>query len=283
MVKPKRKSHTWFTRCALAALFIPLSFVGNVHAGENRDGGAAERYRSKALRLVKAKRYEKALSWFEKVLPYENQDSDLYFNMVSLAEATKRWDKMLLYSQAFLFLESSSPDTKDIMKSRKKAMASLAKGGLPAAEMTVSLAPHGTDIYVNNVPVMSSGSIPLILPSGTYQLHANKNGYEPWSREITLHPGAAEHVKGSLDKIIYIGFLSVKTTPESGVRVLVDGELKGVTPLDKPIPLETRRFLIRFEKDGYDEWVRYVDIKRDKTHLLTPTMEVKRTPAPKTP
>ena len=46
----------------------------------------------------------------------------------------------------------------------------------------------------------------------------------------------------------------------------------GVTPLE-PFELETRRHLIRFEKAGYDSWVRYVDITKDETFVLEPTLE----------
>ena len=96
--------------------------------------------------------------------------------------------------------------------------------------------------------------------------------YKDWKQEFKVTKGDSQTVKGAMVKKIYFGMLNIVTDPPDGVDVLIDGKKVGVTPL-KPRRMQTGRYLVRFEKEGWDYWHRYVDITRDGTYELTPTME----------
>ncbi len=71
----------------------------------------------------------------------------------------------------------------------------------------------------------------------------------------------------------YQGQLTITSEPAEGVEVYIDDRHVGTTPL-APLPLTAeKRFLVRFEKPGYDRWVRYVVIPRDETFALSPKLE----------
>ena len=57
-----------------------------------------------------------------------------------------------------------------------------------------------------------------------------------------------------------------------GVRVYVNDTLIGKTPLEKQKMLSDR-YLVRFEREGWDSWSRYVDVGRNDTFVLQPILE----------
>ena len=128
------------------------------------------------------------------------------------------------------------------------------------------------DIYVNGVPVSKSGGSGVLLPAGKYTASAVLEDYKDWKQDFQVQAGETKTVKGAMDKKIYFGMLNIQTDPPDGVDVMIDGKKVGVTPM-KPRRLQTGRYLVRFEKEGWDYWHRYVDITRDGTYELTPKME----------
>ena len=117
-----------------------------------------------------------------------------------------------------------------------------------------------------------SGGASVQLPAGKYTASAELQDYNDWKQDFKVTKGDSQTVKGSMVKKIYFGMLNIVTDPADGVDVLIDGKKVGVTPL-KPRRMQTGRYLVRFEKEGWDYWHRYVDITRDGTYELTPTME----------
>ncbi|MBL8787870.1 MAG: PEGA domain-containing protein, partial [Deltaproteobacteria bacterium] len=103
---------------------------------------------------------------------------------------------------------------------------------------------------------------------------APREGYEPFTQTLTVEPkGEAQTVQGSLIPIIFKGKVAIATDPAEGVQVYMDDVPVGVTPV-KDIELDTgKRYLFRFEKEGYDRWVRYIEVYRDEVVELKPVME----------
>ena len=145
--------------------------------------------------------------------------------------------------------------------------------------VTFELEPKGTEITLNYVPVGESFKDTINLYPGKYTVLGTYYGHHTFKKVIEVKEQPMK-VRGRLDKVITYGKLEIKTQPEAGITVYVDRKKVGVTPI-KPLKLRSGRHYIRFEKEGFDRWHRYVTIENDGAHLLEPVME--RTPPGKSP
>ncbi len=263
------------TRAALIAMIIsgllaPLLAAPPVCAEESRAGDI---FYERALRYVRARKPDKAMEYFQKALPHYNDSSDIFYNLVNVAEALKDWRHVHLYASGFLYLEPEGDDAKDIARKRKAAAKWLGKAKKPVVSVRFQVDPPGVEIMVDDVPVGRARRSAIELPAGKYTARASKTDFVDWEDGFEVVSGAPTVVKGTLAKMIFHGYLKIETTPAEGVQVFIDDEAVGTSPLEAPIKLETRRYLVRFEKEGWDRWIRYVEIQKDQTYELTPSME----------
>jgi hypothetical protein len=258
------------------ALFVAapesLPFVDTAIAQAQDDDEAGDRYYDAAVRYIKRRQPLKALEFFEKALPYMREDSGIYYNLVMVTEGTYQFEKLMLYGAAFIFLEPEGADSVEIRRKMKRVSELMRKRQQKLATVDFRVKPKGVEIYVNGVPVAKSGGPGVSLPFGKYTASATLEDYNDWKQGFTAKKGESQTVSGAMKKKVYFGMLNIVTDPPDGVDVMIDGKKVGVTPL-KPKRLQTGRYLVRFEKDGWDYWHRYVDITRDGTYELTPTME----------
>jgi hypothetical protein len=238
----------------------------------NDDDQAGDKYYDAAVRYVKHRKPAKALEFFEKALPYMNLESDIYYNLVMVAEASYAFEKLMLYGAGFTYLEPEGSDTVEIQRKIKRVATMLKKRKQPVSDVAFRISPKGVEIFVDLVPVTKSGGASVLLAGGSYTATAELEDYHDWSQPFTATIGATQTVRGKLKKKTYYGLLKITTDPTDGVEVLMDGKKIGVTPVDD-MKLQTGRYLLRFEKEGWDYWHRYVEIERDATYDLTPKME----------
>lgn len=236
------------------------------------DDEAGDRYYDAAVRYIKRRKPLKALEFFEKALPYMRDDSGIYYNLVMVTEGTYQFEKLMLYGAGFMYLEPEGQDAIEIGRKMKRVTDLMRKRQQKLATVDFRVKPKNVDIYVNGVPVARSGGPGVKLPFGKYTASAVLEDYNDWSQDFTAKKGETQTVKGAMVKKIYFGMLNIVTDPAEGVDVMIDGKKVGVTPL-KPKRMKTGRYLVRFEKEGWDYWHRYVDITRDGTYELTPKME----------
>jgi len=249
-----------------------LPFVEASVAQAQDDDEAGDRYYDAAVRYIKRRKPLKALEFFEKALPYMREDSGIYYNLVMVTEGTYQFEKLMLYGAGFIFLEPEGADSVEIRRKMKRVSALMRKRQQKLGSVDFRVKPKSVDIYVNGVPVAKSGGAGVQLPYGKYTASSVLEDYNDWKQEFTVKKGETQTVKGAMVKKIYFGMLNIVTDPPDGVDVMIDGKKVGVSPL-KPKRLKTGRYLVRFEKDGWDYWHRYVDITRDGTYELTPKME----------
>jgi hypothetical protein len=239
------------------------------------DDQAGDKYYDAAVRYVKQRKPAKALEFFEKALPYMKLESDIYYNLVMVAEASYAFEKLMLYGAGFAYLEPEGDDTVEIRRKMKRVASMLKKRKQPVADVAFRVSPKGVEIFVDLVPVTKSGGPSVLLAGGSYTATASLEDFNDWSQPFTATIGATQTVRGKLKKKTYYGLLKITTDPTDGVNVLMDGKKIGVSPVGD-MKLQTGRYLLRFEKEGWDYWHRYVEIERDATYELTPKME--RTP-----
>jgi len=232
----------------------------------------AQRDYDRAVRLARAGKARDALELFEAALPVKNESSDIFYNLVQVAEAAKRWDKVVVYAQGFLRLERETRDAKVFEKKLESALGRLEKAGQVPVKVRFETAPGGVEVFVDDVPVTYDGPGEVLLFPGRHEATAKKRDHTPWKQTLKVKAGEPQVHEISLEPIIFTGTLKIATVPEEGVTVYIDDKEVGVTPLAE-LKLPTVKVLVRFEKDGYDRWVRYVTIEKDQVHELQATLE----------
>ena len=261
---------------ALLGLTLPAAGLRAASADDEpelseRDRDRAQRDYDKAVRLVRANKPRDALELFERALPGKNDTSDIFFNLVQVAEAVKRWDKVLAYAQGFLALEPQSSDAR-IVRSKLELAQKRREGGAGAPVRYRFEAPEGVATFVDHVPVSLDGPGEVLLTLGPHAAAARKVDHKPWTQDLRVKADEPQTLTVTLERILYTGTLQVVTDPPDGVQVYLDDKLLGTTPL-APQKLPTLRVLVRFEKPGYDSWVRYVTPERDQVYELKATLE----------
>ena len=267
---------------------------------------AGEQYYSRASRYVRFKGFSKAMKLFKKALPFMNEESDIYYNLVGVADALGRHDEIYLYANAFLRLEPEGKDAREIRYKMMKAESTLKASRRAPAMVRFDVDPPGTQLYVNDIPVGVSGGAPVSLPAGTFTVHGEIEDYHPFKRTFEVNPRTPMTVAGAFEKIKYYGHLKIEAYEApcawpctalqaaldrddkenaglkvaEGVRVYVNDTLVGKTPLDK-MKMLADRYLVRFERDGWDSWSRYINLGRNDTHVLQPILEKTGAPTAK--
>jgi len=269
-------------RAAGFGLMLALLAMGPTTAHAAADDGPSQALKDKAqrdyeraIKLVRAGKAKDALDLFEGALPVKNGTSDIFFNLVQVAEALKRWDKVVVYAQGFLRLEHETSDARTLQAKLDTALKRLEKGGTVPVSYHFDVAPEGVELYVDDVPVTYDGPGDVLLLPGRHAAVARKADHTPWKQTLVVKKGAPETLSVKLEQIMYTGTLKVTTEPADGVKVFIDDKQVATTPLEA-LQLPTLKVLVRLQKPGYDDWVRYVTIERDQVVTLAATLE--RTP-----
>ena len=70
---------------------------------------------------------------------------------------------------------------------------------------------------------------------------------------------------------MYKGSITVNSDPP-GAKVWINDTLAGKAPISRK-GLDTKKYLIRIEKDGWDRWIRYVEVLRDANVTVDAKLE----------
>lgn len=286
-----------------AGILTPQIGSQEAHAQDSFDDDdgsfeAGERFYNLGVRYTKFKGYTKALAFYRKALPFMNEDPGLYFNMVGVVEALGKSSQIYLYAGAFLRLEPDGPDSREVNYKYIRAGSTLKASRRAPADVRFDIEPKGVPLYVNMIPVGESGGPPVSLPPGSYTVTGTLDDHHPFEKTIRVSPRTPMTVPGAFEKIKYYGHLQVKVFEApcawpctalqaavnqddkeksglevaKGVKVFVNDTQVGKTPMDK-LKLLADRYLVRFERKGWDSWSRYVTIPRNSTFELHPILE----------
>lgn len=263
---------------AVARAEEPLGLVEETVDEATRQADAD--YRA-GVRATKLGKNADAIVFFERALPKKHDTADLFYNLVQVAKLQRAWEKVALYGQAFVLLEPGTKDATAVGREVDQALETLAKRGKVAVAVELTV-PDGGKAFVDGAPVADHGHAAVRLVPGTYALTAEKVDHKPFAQPLVVAAGAVARVKVELERIIYHGQVAIASTPADGVQVFVDGERVGETPLKAPLELEAgRKLLFRFEKQGFEPWVRYVELGKNESVKLEPKLE--KVPVPFVP
>jgi hypothetical protein len=241
---------------------------------------AGQKDYNSAVRHLKRRRFKRAIEAFEKALPHFNSSSDIFYNLVVACNGLRSHRKTVLYGTGFNYLEPASEDSGVVNEKVAKAQAALAKLGIKSSKISFEIKPKGAEITIDHVPVGTSGRSVIELYSGTHTVRASYYDHHTYEKVIEVKGAEPVVVKGTMEKIITHGTLVIATKPAKGVTIYVNNKKIGTTPV-KPLTLRSGRHYIRFERQGWDRWHRYIEIENDLVVELKPVLE--RTPAGKSP
>jgi tetratricopeptide (TPR) repeat protein len=257
-------------RVAVAVMLVAAAgLVGGTASAEDYLGAFL-----RGAKLAKQRNYPKALEAFQDAIRLDPTQVDAYLNAGNIAKHLDKCREVLLHYRGLLYLSPGDPDA----KSAKAAIAACeAKGAGTLIVKTSSLADAadvtGVEVTLADGLVGRTPVPDLKLAPGTYRMELTHPDFEPVTEDVTITAGATTEVKRDLKKKLLYGALEVKTEPADGVVVYIDDVQVGVTPLKEKLKLETKKYLVRFEKPGYDRWIRNVTIQRDRTTTVSATLE----------
>lgn len=274
---------------AMASL-APLGAARVAHAEGPGDGGGlleeevdeaaakADADYQRGIRLTKHGQNAEALAAFERALPKKGDVPDLLYNLVQVAKAEKQHDKVALYGQSFLLLEPDTKDSTAMSAAVEAAFATLEKRSRVIVNCSFRV-PEGATVFVNDAPVADGKRQLVRLPVGAYTLRVEQSDHKPIAQKLVVEAGKPVSLELKPEKVIHHGKVTIKTDPPEGVQVFMDDQRIGQTPLTAPLELESgKRILFRFEKLGYETWVRYVELVKNEDLTLTPTLEKVKAP-----
>ncbi len=260
------------TGLSLAAL-VAISPPALSAEPTERELARAEKAYEQGVRFIRARRIKRAQESFEKALPYKNQSSDIFFNLVQTTEKNRHWAKLYHYASGFLYFEKETKDAGIIQKQQAIAAKRLKKRLGAPVTIVFDFGDNPFEAYVDDVLLSENRVTEVTLLPGTYKLRVKRYDHHDHEATLVVEKDTPTTVKGELKKIVYNGKLKVATTPPAGVQVFIDDKQVGVTPIKKPFELPTLRYLVRFEKPGFDSWSRYVTVEREQTTELSATLE----------
>lgn len=127
----------------------------------------------------------------------------------------------------------------------------------------------GAEIYIDGI---YQGDTPpamkLTLKAGEHKIECRHPRYENYKEVLKIVNGELSRRSVTLQKLR--GTVSLAT--QEGAEVYVDGKLVGVTPMRKPIELDTGPHMVTLKKTGYFTWSSEVTVESSKTLPLKITL-----------
>ena len=132
---------------------------------------------------------------------------------------------------------------------------------LDSGVLKIGSSPAGAEVTVNGI---SRGPAPVTvtgIPKGRVALSVRKEGYKPFTREISVNAGDEQDIFAEL--VPLPGALAITSVPE-GARVYVDGEFRGKSPVSVA-DLSPRQYRVKVELDGFYAQEAMLDVGIGKT------------------
>jgi hypothetical protein len=125
---------------------------------------------------------------------------------------------------------------------RDKTSATTAELQMLPGSIAVTSSPTGAAVFIGNRQYENTPTEIKNLQPGPYSIKIEKSGFDPATRDITLHPGQALEIELSLDS--NTGGIDLIANPP-GVTVYLDGKLVGTTEADPDQAGSSKLFCLR--------------------------------------
>ena len=259
---------------ALFLALIVLAAPSLAHASDDEDDSEGtvaklEKLRSDGYALFKRQKYKDAFFTLKEILPLTiNRDEALLLDLGNLAELLADCRSAALYWSGYLALAPNAKPSSEVRQKRDKCLHKTGAVG----KLAIDIDPAGGDLIVNDVWLGQGTVRELTMPVGTYAIQGRARGHVTQRQSLDVQADTTARTKLTLAKRIYKGGIDISVEPGDGAEVLLDNVSLGKPPVRK-MDLDTRKYLIRVEKPGWDRWVRYVTVERNTTVKLKVTLE----------
>ena len=130
--------------------------------------------------------------------------------------------------------------------------------------------PSGAQIYFNgNYRGLAPLTIYEVWP-GSYLIHAELDGYHPYSVTTTVSRGMQSNVVCPLSRLDAAGALYIRSDP-TNADVILDGVYKGRTPITLN-SIAAGTHILQLDHAGYYDWKSTVDVPPGGTRTITGTL-----------
>ncbi|MBN1129633.1 MAG: serine/threonine protein kinase [Chitinispirillaceae bacterium] len=137
-----------------------------------------------------------------------------------------------------------------------------------AGIMKIVITPPGAEVRINGEKIseqeMNEGRRCI---SGLHQIDATAQGYEPFSRAVTIEKGAMQIVTIDLVRE-KPGMSSLHIHSYPWAEIFIDGEFKGNTPTAKPLALIEGAHVIELRRTGYKTHQESISIKKGELQRI---------------
>ena len=230
----------------------------------------AQELYDKATQLYNEKNYELAVRFYERALELV-QVPDIFYNIA------KAYEKMAAYPKAIESYESylatylaqqgqEAPDFADV----RSTIADLKRRSAPRqVKLTVETEPEKANVYLGTRDsLVGQTAFATELDPGTYQLIVTLEGYEDVEQTVVLKRGEPQKLTFSLQRRANMGGLLVDSNIR-GVRIYVQGQVKGLTPYSEEILVPAGRRQVTLERERYSTSTKIIDVVAGKTHFVS--------------
>ncbi len=161
------------------------------------------------------------------------------------------------------------------------------RGKVSSGQVEVSTVPDDCEIYLDGA-FLGKGKGTIEAITGQRRVRTDCMGFKPIDQFLNVRAGDANTVVLRPAPIDYYGYLVLNYKPTDGVTIFLDdieiekrtgpepnaeGTITGKGSKLDPVRLSARKWIIRFEKPGYDRWHRRIEIRRDQITVVNAALE----------
>jgi tetratricopeptide (TPR) repeat protein len=213
--------------------------------------------------------YEKAIKAAPKQYP------SAQFNLANVWQAKQNWAKALLHFQAYLAVGEDPATRKEAQQEIDRVKARVWNKKL--ATLNVDIEPEaGASIYVDGFLLAEGSDLEgLELLPGTYSIRGDVRDHKPVTETVEIVISDTEKsLEMRPEKRTFFGRASIDVSEEGASIALIPKDLANPNgpgskitreaPMEEPVELATGTWLLKVTKDNFHQWVRYIQIQRDK-------------------
>lgn len=266
---------------------------------EHRDGNAKEA-RKKAEQAIQAaskRQNQKGMELMNAAWMLDPLTLDYPLNTAEFAKAVNNAEVEFAALAAVRILAlkqmAGLPETAQRRKDGQAALTAAEeriaglKTHLSIGLLRLKSEPKGCEIFVEGAWVgQGEGEIETL--TGQKKATTVCAGYSDHEQFVNVRVGDPSSYTIKPKQIAYFGKLIVKVEPSDGVTVLLDdipvaerlaekptadGKIGGAGTRKEPYQLAARKWVIRFQKDGYERWHRRIEVRRDEPIMIEARLE----------
>lgn len=217
--------------------------------------------REEGYRLYRHGEYRAALKQFTSAYRQQRKPALLY-NVAKCHEKLAEYEEAIRYFKEYLSKVPDAPDRKDA----EQIIASLRlrlKVSYPEVEFVSS--PPGANVRIDK-EFVGQAPFKMQLKPGGYEVLFELKGYQDTHRTLRVEPAKPLRIAVLLSRQ-RSGSLKVLSNVE-GARILLDGELVGLTPQAKAQAVNVGQHRIVIEKEGFLRWEQQVTVAADRERTV---------------